>query len=153
MPIGVWEIHNTQAACCAANFPYSERCDANSHSQTRQPSNEPATQNDLYEVIPIKFNVGGLPDTVSRSILIDEMTTVLKRVLLRLAERIPGLKISSVEEVTHLSTAPHRDLRVLKLDVTVNFHVYVVMDEEKRFGPLIITELRDSYDEVIEQIR
>ena len=112
--------------------------------------------NDVYEVVPIKFDVSGLPNDVEIEMieLQDEMLTVLKRILLRLSDRIPGLKIKSVEGKTptrHLQKA--LPMRALMTDVTMYYDLYVVKEEDKQFGPMIINELRDSYDEVLEQIR
>ena len=66
------------------------------------------------EIIPIKFDVGGLPNEIKMKELKVEMTTVLKRILLRLASRIPGLKISNVEEKNVMQRQRQRYL--LELD-------------------------------------
>lgn len=98
------------------------------------------------------------------------MILVLKRILLRLADRIEGLKISGVEEKTVVQRDRGRDLmllrrklvgsshqqhqqRALAQDVTFYYNVNVVRDETKKFGPLIIQEIRDSYNEVLSQIQ
>jgi len=87
----------------------------------------------------------------------DEMTTVLKRILLRLADSINGLKISSVEEKVVLSRRLEKLIRLRALqetkDVTLYFNVKVVRDDDRKFGPLIINEIRDSYDEVLDQVQ
>ncbi len=38
-------------------------------------------------------------------------------------------------------------------EVTLYYNVFVARDESKRFGPMIIQELRNSYDEVLAKIR
>ena len=98
----------------------------------------------------------GLPDDIKLRLLKDEMTTVLKRILLRLADRIPGLKISEIEEkivLTRNLLRALRQQRELQQDFSLYFNVYVIRDEKKNFGPLIIQEIRDSYDEVMQQIQ
>ncbi len=82
----------------------------------------------------------------------DEMSAVLKRILLRLADRIEGLRISEVEERVVLDRNLREVERRLRSE-TVYFNVYVVRDENKKFGPLIINAIRDSYDEVMEQVQ
>ena len=126
---------------------------------TKHPTIE-APEDDLYEVVPIKFDVMGLPDEISMRELKDEMTIVLKRILLRLADRIEGMKVSEVEERVVVTRnlgnrrkkvrQRHRDL---KQDVTLYYNVYVLRDENIKFGPLIIRDIRDNYGEVLEQVQ
>ena len=155
VPAGVWKIYNTKTACCNTNFAYSNVCDAAPRSEP--PTKHPTIarpDDDVYEVIPIKFDVMGLPDDVKMRDVKDEMMTVLKRILLRLADRISGLKVSSVEEKVVLSRKLEKMLRrALEQSVSLYYNVYVVRDDKKKFGPLIIQEIRDSYDEVMEQIQ
>ena len=155
MPLGLWEIYITKKACCNTNFAYSEFCDVRADSEG-VPTKHPtilAPEDDDVEIVPIKFDVMGLPDSISMRDLKDEMTTVLKRILLRLADRIPGLRIMEIEEKVVLNRNLLKALRSLKRDVTLYFNVHVVRDDDKKFGPLIIAELRDSYDEVLDQIQ
>jgi len=86
-------------------------------------------------------------------VLKNEMVTVLKRILLRLSQNIPGLKISNIEELVTFNRNLEKALRALKKDVTLYFDVYVVRVEGKEFGPLIIAEIRDSYEQVLDQIQ
>ena len=126
---------------------------------TKHPTIE-APEDDLYEVVPIKFDVMGLPDAISMRELKDEMTIVLKRILLRLADRIEGMRVSEVEERVVVTRnlgnrrkkvrQRHRDLLQ---DVTLYFNVYVLRDENIKFGPLIIRDIRDNYGEVLEQVQ
>ena len=188
VPDGYWTIFNTNEICCNKNFPYSTIC--NAAPATAAPTKYPtiaAPEEDDMEIIPIKFDVDGLPNEIKMKELKVEMTTVLKRILLRLASRIPGLKISNVEEKIVMQRYNQRYLleldseeeddynddgssdnwkwmydsekkkkqkhRNLSQSVTLYFNVYVVRDEDKKFGPLIITAIRDSYSEVLEQIQ
>lgn len=150
----MWEIYNTREACCNTNFAYSTYCDVKPESTgpTKHPTIA-APDDDQYEVIPIKFDVSGLPDSITMRDLKDEMAIVLKRILLRLAKSIPGLKISSVEEKVVLNRNLEMSLRALVKDVTLYFNVNVIRVDGKKFGPLIITEIRDSYDEVLDQVQ
>ena len=84
----------------------------------------------------------------------DEMKTVLKRILLRLAKSIPELKISAVEEKLVANQSSEEALSASQKDVvSLYFNVYAVRDDDREFGPLIVTEIRDSYDEVLDQIQ
>mmetsp|Transcript_3002 Transcript_3002/g.5524 ORF Transcript_3002/g.5524 Transcript_3002/m.5524 type:complete len:271 (-) Transcript_3002:160-972(-) len=155
VPLGLWEIYSTEKACCNTNFAYSEFCDVRADSEGA-PTKHPtilAPEDDDFEVVPIKFDVAGLPDSISMRDLKDEMKNVLTRILLRLADRIPGLRITEIEEKVVLNRNLLKTLRSLKKDVTLYFNVHVVRDDDKKFGPLIIAELRDSYDEVLDQIQ
>jgi len=151
--------------------------------QTSSPTKHPTISipnESEYEVIPIKFDVMGLPsDLNNREMdeLHEEMGTVLKRILLRLSDRISGMKVSNVEQkilqqrqrgllrtttssigmiVTDIVkdiTTQYQTRRRLEQDITLYFNVYVVRDYDKKFGPLVIQEIRDSYEEVLEQIQ
>ena len=160
MPLGLWQIYNTKTACCNTNYAYSAACDIQpgTSNPTKHPTISTDPEEDAFEVIPIKFDVMGLPDDIKMRELRDEMTAVLKRILIRLADRISDLKISEVEE----RMAPRRNtrnlLRVattreLEQNVSLYFNVHVIRDDRKRFGPIIIQEIRDSYGEVMEQIQ
>ena len=109
----------------------------------------------------------------------EEMGTVLKRILLRLSDRISGMKVSNVEQkilqqrqrgllrtatsssigmivndiVKDITAQYQTRRRRLEQDITLYFNVYVVRDYDKKFGPLVIQEIRDSYEEVLEQIQ
>ena len=102
--------------------------------------------------MPIEFQVGGLPADMKMRELKDEMKIVLQRILVRLAERIEDLKISKIEE----KFVPTRRLRNRNMqatkDAVVLFNVFVVRNDEKKFGPIIINEMRENYGEVREQI-
>lgn len=85
------------------------------------------------------------------------MEIVLKRIILRLAGNIDGLKVSKVEAVEMSLNLRQRQLRLeraLEEEVTQYFHVYLIRDDEdKHYGPYIISEIHDSYDEVLTQIQ
>ena len=176
----MWEIFNTRSACCNSKFPYSDICDV-SAGEEGPPTKHPTIQSpedDVYEVVPIKFDVMGLPDDISMRELKDEMTVVLKRILLRLAEKIEGLKVTEVEERVVLQRnllkkmvrdnhndsllknedrevigQQHHTQRELKQDVTLYFNVYVLREEDRKFGPLIIQYIQSNYGEVLEQVQ
>lgn len=187
VPPDLWIIYNTRKACCNTNFLYSNICD-NTPPAEAAPTKYPtisAPLADDFEVIPIKFDLLRVPDDIRIRDLKDEMTIVLKRILIKLAERLPELKITQVEEKAVLEDRKDRNLgkammnmirgggggegggegrgkkgreknnngRGLLQDVTLYFNVFVVRVDGTRFGPMIIQELRDSYDDVIVQIQ
>ena len=113
----------------------------------------------------------------------EEMMTVLKMILVRLSDRVEGLRVSNVEEratddagrrrwrrlmrsiVRELLWSPPTPRRsgrrsrsrsrnrALETDVSLYYNVYVVRDDDRKFGPIIIDEMRQSYGEIIEQIQ
>lgn len=140
--------------------------------ETLSPTKHPTIarpEDDIYEVIPLLFKVGNLPDDINLKEMHSEMTMVLKRILLRLSDRIEGLKIKDIEQKTVVSSRGRdrrglvngagggsrllRDSRSLEQDASLYYNVYVVRDDKKKFGPIIIQELRDSFNEVLEQIQ
>ena len=194
IPLNLWNLYNTKVACCNFNFPYSNVCKSSINDEfPSAPTKYPtiaAPEEDEYEIIPIKFDVMGLPDGISMRELKDEMTVVLKRILLRLADKIDGLRVSQIEEKVVMTRGrrEQRDLqqqqptlnnnravrgmdmeyqeldrtteekegkhRELSQMVTLYFNVHVVRDEDgTKFGPLIIEEIRNSYNEVLDQIQ
>lgn len=120
--------------------------------ETSSPSKYPtiALIEDDEEIIPIQFSVSGITNTVSIVDINDEMEIALKRILLRVAENIDGLKIIKVEAIV----SPLSKLRrVLEEELILYFHVYVVRSDEKKFGPYIIQGIRDSYEEVFAEVQ
>ena len=91
------------------------------------------------------------------------MKVVLRRILVRLSEQIDGLKITNIEE--RGSPANNRLLalrtqqlssqeRALLKDVSLFYNVHVVRSEDgTRFGPLIVSYMRDNFDEVMDEIQ
>jgi hypothetical protein len=147
VPPGLWEIFNSEETCCKAGFPYSETCyvEPGTDSPTKYPTI--VSPEDDYEIVPIRFDVMGLPGNVALGELAQELKTVMTRIILQLAESIQGLKITKVEEkvggITDNSEGGKR----------VYYNVYAVRDEKKKFTPLIIQAIRDSHDEVLKQIQ
>ena len=121
--------------------------------ETSSPSKYPtiALIEDDEEIIPIQFSVSGITNTVSIDDINDEMEIALKRILLRVAESIDGLKIIKVEAIVSPLSKLRRVLEEEQL--ILYFHVYVVRSDEKKFGPYIIQGIRDSYEEVFSEIQ
>lgn len=123
--------------------------------ETAPPTKYPtiALIEDDEEIVPIQFSVSGVQSNAKVSIpeISDEMEIVLKRILLRLAEKIDGLKVMKVEAIP--SNLNRILWRVLEEEVILYFHVYVVRSDEKQFGPHIIQGIRDSYNEVLSEIQ
>mmetsp|Transcript_1311 Transcript_1311/g.2340 ORF Transcript_1311/g.2340 Transcript_1311/m.2340 type:complete len:656 (+) Transcript_1311:131-2098(+) len=156
VPFGIWEIYNTKEDCCKTNFANSDSCNpgGGSGKVPTKPLIMAPPEDDIYEVIPVKFEVMGLPDDVSMRKIKNEMNTVLKRIILRVAKGIDGLRISDIEEREVFERKlMKKALRSLKRDVTLYFNVRVIRDDSKRFGPIVIAEIRDSYDELMSEIR
>ena len=165
IPPNVVNIYNTKEICCNFNYPYSDSCAGRSSFSINgigQPTKHPTIsrpEESDYEVIPIKFDVIGLPSGIRVREVKDEMTTVLKRVLLRLSDDNEGsmeeLIISNVEEkvmpvsINDSSTSALRSAT----SVTLYYNVYLVRNDEYKFGPIIINEIRNRYNEILDQIQ
>ena len=111
-----------------------------------------APEDDDFEIVPLKFDLGNLPQDLSTRALKDEMKVVLKRILVRLSERVPQLKISRIEEkVPDQMQLRERILRGKM--ITIYYNVYVIRREGMKYGPIIIAEIKSRYDEVKDQLR
>jgi hypothetical protein len=153
----MWDVFRSEQACCIINFPYSTTCGVRPAEATASPTKIPTIvlpPEDEFEIVPLKFHVFELPNEVKIKELKGEMIAVLTSLLRRLAKGIPGLEVAEVKEK---KVVVDRDLRrtprFLERNVTLYFNVYVVRNETFDFGPLVIDALRDSYDEVLEEIR
>ena len=174
MPSGTWDIYSTRRECCSQSYPallssqLNRICDVNPGEEvaSQPPTKFPtiSNENDKFEVVPLRFDIRGLPDDVDMASLRETVEVVLKRILIRLSERIEGLKISDVEErivrglrmkralQSSLQSLRHHQ-RVLEKDVTLYYNIYVVRDDDRKYGPIIIDEMRERYSEVVDQIQ
>ena len=158
VPLGIWEIYSSKEVCCNVEHPYSTSC--NTSSQSDSTSQQQATtedDDDIYEVIPIKFTLNNLPSDVDIRKLKEEMTTILKRILVDLQDRVQGLKVSNVQEnlVLNVNSSDQQGSassgtvsRDVYFDVTV-----VKSQQQERWGPVIIAGIKDSYDIILDRIR
>ena len=154
----MWNVFPQERACCLANFPYSTRCGKKSPASTAPPTKYPtleAPPEDDFENIPMRFIVFDLPDNVKIQKLKKEIIGVLTRILDRLTEVVPGLKVLDIEEkvVADRALLERPPPRALASDVTLYYNVYVERNETVRFGPLVIEAMRNSYGEVLAEIR
>jgi len=133
---------------------------------------------DAIEYISMRFSVvggGGLPEGEDdilvawwgddrhhgggEVVVRREMTTIMTRVLFALEERILGLKILSVgegDDAANNNNAARRatnDGRMGGGVISAYYDVVVVRgDDDEEFGPVIIRELRESYDEILDEM-
>ena len=109
---------------------------------------------DDSEIIPLRFDIAGLPTGLSMSELKSEMKTVLTRILYQLMTSIDGLLITNIEQAAVLNTQETLALG----DVggggskSVYFNVNAKRVEGEKLGPIIISGIRDNYDEILQQI-
>ncbi len=151
--MGTWDIFPSEEICCKTNFPYSEFCTPDTTPPTKHPTI--ALLEDDKEIVSIQFIASDVPDSIPSDSIEKEMEIVFKRIILRLANKIDGMKVTKVE-AAKLSLNLRRQLvlqRSLATEVTRFFHVYLVRDIGKHFGPSIINEIRDSYDDVLTQVQ
>ena len=117
---------------------------------------------DAIEYISMRFSVGGLPeddilvalgDDHGGEVVRREMTTIMTRILFALEERILGLKILSVGEDDAANYARRATAGRMGGDIfSVFYDVVVVRGDDEEFGPIIIQELRESYDEILDEM-
>ena len=119
VPQGVWSIYKSRSECCESSFPHLppgiNKCNPNprTYSPTKHPTiNRP--EGDDYEIVPIQFNLRGLPKDVALDEIHEEMIIVLKRILLRLSDKIEGLKVSDVVQAQY-SKNRRRDSSIRQL--------------------------------------
>lgn len=109
-----------------------------------------SVKHDIFESVPLQFTAVGLPSTIQypTTELRSEMLTIVKRILLQLAKDIEGMIFVSVEEGTvDFAAMDAGGAAIVRYDVTV------MRDEGKKFGALIVDELRDAYDDAIDRIQ
>ncbi|ACI64306.1 predicted protein [Thalassiosira pseudonana CCMP1335] len=169
VPAGLWKVYSSNTDCCLQNFPYSTVCDVKvgTDSPTKHPTIAPPPESE-FEIIPIKFSITGLPDDVTMRELKNEMKSALTIILTDLAEGIKGLKISGIEERVakrvrslfdedqeeeEVDLEQQQRVRRLLRNVDVYFDVSVVRVDDKKFGPLIINEIKDQYNEILNLIQ
>jgi len=159
VPLGIWDIYSSKEVCCNVEHPYSTSC--NTSSQSDSASQQQATQTtedeeDIYEVTPIKFTLNNLPSDVNIRKLKEEMTTILKRVLVDLQDRVQDLKVSNVQEnlVLNVNSGDQGSGSSGTVSRDVYFDVTVVKSQQQeQWGPLIIAGIKDSYDIILDRIR
>lgn len=105
-----------------------------------------------FGVIPIRFDISGLSEEPVFIELGAEMMTVLKRTLMRADGDIEELRIVNVEEDATYDKDYEDDVAPIT-EAKFHYKVYVVRDEDRRFGPIIIQYIHDNYDDVIYEIQ
>jgi hypothetical protein len=120
---------------------------------TAAPSKYPSVimEEDEFEIIPLRFDVIGLPPDAALGDFKKELETAMSKIILNLGKDIQGLKVTKVEEkVGGISAAISNNSN--NLVDSVYYTVEVVKDPSKCFAPLIIQGLRDSYDQILQMI-
>lgn len=79
-----------------------------------------------------------------------EMKTVLTRILYKLMTSIDGLLITNIEQAAVTQQAMAEEGEGSK---TVYFNVNANRVEGVKFGPIIISGIRDNYDEILHEIQ
>lgn len=153
IPRSLWTIYSTREACCNQNYPESKLC--NGSTEPEVPTKFPTiTIEDIdndSEIIPLRFDITGLPsEGLSMSELKSEMKTVLTRILYKLMTSIDGLLITNIEQAAVTQQAMAEEGEGSK---TVYFNVNANRVEDVKFGPIIISGIRDNYDEILHEIQ
>ena len=120
---------------------------------TAAPSKYPSVvvKEDVFEVVPLRFDIIGLPPDAALGDFKKQLETAMSKIILDLAKDIQGLKVTKVEEKVGGLSAALSNNSNNSVD-SVYYTVEVVKDPKKRFAPLIIQGLRDSYDEILQMI-
>ena len=153
----MWTLYHDKATCCKLRFPGSTVCMPPTGPEA--PSKTPTIMledDDNYQIIPLRFDISGLPDGYYVSDLKSEMKSVLTRILLELAEDIDGLSIKNVEQaVVNLANTNNANLIIKKElgEETMYFNVEVVRVEDMDFGPIIVNAIRDNYNDLLNKIQ
>ncbi|KAL9182951.1 hypothetical protein ACHAXT_004230 [Thalassiosira profunda] len=104
------------------------------------------------EAVPLQFIVEGLPDVFQITTFNEEMTKVLGRILNPLGRKI-GMTLTSIEREIGGRRLKGRHGRALAREVAFEYNVNVLRDEGKDWGALIIEELRETYEDVLAEVR
>jgi hypothetical protein len=153
----LWKIYSTREACCNQNYPESKICNGpvGPEAPTKFPTIGIEDVDDDSEIVPLRFDITGLPPTggLSMSELKSEMKAVLTRILYRLMTSIDGLLITNIEQAavlnTHETSALGEEEGGSK---SVYFNVNAKRVEGEKLGPIIIGGIRDNYDEILQEI-
>ena len=152
----MWTLYHDKATCCKLRFPGSTVCMPPTGPEA--PPKTPTVMledDDIYQIIPLRFDISGLHDGYSVSELKSEMKSVLTRILLELAEDIDGLTIKNVEQgVVNLANT-NNAIAIKKVagEETMYFNVEVLRVEDKEFGPISVNAIRDNYNDLLNKIQ
>lgn len=118
-----------------------------------------------FELVPIKFDVVGLPIDVTSEQMSNEGLVAVNRITLLLGDLIDGLEVMEVkiggEEGSNATTTTADDATTVRRrrrrrlkDETMMYDVYVARDESGiLFGPIIAETMKDNYNEIWKAIR
>jgi len=185
----MWLVYNTRQSCCDTNYPDDANCNPDAIPAVAAPPpaavttetppdatadaveiivDEEEEGNDekekLYEIVPIKLDIGELPNDFIMRDLKEEAKELLTRIMGFVSERIEGLNLSNIEEdgddvgsrrslrrvllqKQDVSLLRHSN-RMLERDVSLYYVINVANDDDKAFGPMIINEIRTSVQEI-----
>jgi hypothetical protein len=166
IPPGVWAIYNTREICCGVNSPFSSVCNnkgPNGELVTPKPTKAPTILilPDVpdTEDVTLKFALTGLPNDADVTALKTNVLAALKIILAQLVKRVPDLQVVDITErvCKGRSFYMNRQLRVVERklrDATVCYDVKVMnSDDGQDYETLIVTEVMDSYEVILDQIR
>lgn len=153
IPEGVTEVDWTREECCERHHLGSKFCNgsANGGGGGADDSNVDLGK---FEVIPMKFSIGNLPDDMDIEDLKEQVRTVLKDFLLELSVRFTGaadLGVSSVKETSRFDGLEEGMNQVEGVDVY--YDVKVIREPEQEFAPTIIEEVIDLYENIVRDIQ
>jgi len=160
IPEGVSVVDWTREECCERHYPGSKFCNGNGSSAAAVGGGGSGSASDdnldlsMFEVIPVKFSISNLPDEIDIPNLKEQVRTALKDFLLELAIRFTGaadLGVSSVKETTRFWGFEGEMNQVGGMDVY--YDVRVIREPEQEFGPTIIEEVIDSYEDIVKDIQ
>lgn len=82
-----------------------------------------------------------------------EIKIVMQRIILLVAKDIEGLSVTKIEEkaIPMIYNDGHNTLGYTT-GKSIYYLVHVVLNENRKFGPLLIQALRDGYNQVLEEI-
>ena len=151
-------------------------------ANTPRPTKTPTISMPLVpdtEDVTLKFALTGLPNDVEITKLKENVLDAIKMILAKMIKRVPSLQVTQINErvcrgrrlLRRRSTVynneqpiPSRHNEQLKSksvgverklkDVSVCYVIEVVNDDSGQdYEPLIVTEVRDSYEVILDEIR
>ena len=106
----------------------------------------------MYELVTVKFHFSNLADDIDMSNLKDELRKVLKDVVMKLAQRVSDMGISSIDQSTTIYIEDDEGGGDEDQGIDIYYDVKIVKVPDQEFAPLVIQEVIDSYQNMVEDL-
>ena len=156
IPDDVTALDWTREGCCERHYPGSKFCNGIAVVVQGDGGGDEYVDLDMFELIPLKFFFGNLPDDedgIDIDDLREQVRIVLKDFLLNLSIRFTGaveMGLSGIKETTRFNGLENKN-QLGGMDVY--YDIKVVREPEQEFAPTIIEEVLDSFDDIVQDIQ